>query len=126
MASLRTIHSAEATYQATRGTGKFATLSELGAEGLIDSKLASGTKNGYRFTVELTTDEVSGEGFAVVGVPMTYGNTGRRSFYVDETGVIRAGDNSGGPSTKMDLPLDSDLDYYDRTRRTDYRTRPVY
>ena|SRR5215217_2479708 len=126
MASLRTLHSAEATYQSTRGNGKFGTLSELAAEGLIDSKLATGTKNGYKFTVELTADELNYPGFSVVGVPMTYRSTGVRSFYIDETGVIRAGDNSGGPSTKMDLPLDNGSDFYDRTRQTNYRTQPVY
>ena len=108
MASLRTLHSAEATYQATRGEGKYGTLSELAAEGLIDSKLATGTKNGYNFTVELTTNEMNYPGFSVVGVPLTYRKTGIRSFFIDETGVIRAGDNSGGPSTKMDLPVDND------------------
>ena len=49
MASLRTLHSAEATYQATRGEGKYGTLSELAAAGLIDLKLATGSKNGYSF-----------------------------------------------------------------------------
>ena len=126
MASLRRIHSAEATYQSTRGAGKFGTLSELAAEGLIDSKLASGTKNGYNFTVELTTDEMNYPGFSVVGVPMTYRSTGTRSFFIDETGVIRAGDNSGGPSSKTDLPVDNGSDFYDRPRRADYRTQPVY
>ena len=128
--SLRTLHAAEATYQATKGAGNFGTLSELAAEGLIDSKLATGTKNGYKFTVELTTSEMNYPGFAVVGVPMTYGGveaTGIRSFYVDETGVIRGGDKFGRPATKEDRPLDSsDSDYFDRTRRTDYRTQPVY
>ncbi len=126
MSTLRTLHAAEATYQATRGQGQFGTLNELAAEGLIDAKLASGTKNGYTFTIELTTTEDDYPGFAVVGVPVTYRKTGLRSFYIDETGVIRAGDNSGGPSTKMDPPLDSDTNYYDRSRRTDYRTQPVY
>jgi type IV pilus assembly protein PilA len=126
MSSLRTLHAAEATYQATRGEGKFGTLSELAADGLIDSKLAKGTKNGYNFTIELTTNEMNYPGFSVVGVPMTYRSSGTRSFYVDETGVIRAGDNSGGPSTKTDLPVDNDLDFYDRSRRADYRGQPVY
>jgi len=124
--SLRTLHSAEATYQATRGQGKYGTLSELAAEGLIDSRLASGTKNGYVFTVELTTSDLNYPGFEVVGVPMTYGSTGIRSFYIDETGVIRGGDNSGGPSTKMDPPLSNDSDFYDRRRRVDYSAQPVY
>lgn len=126
LSSLRTLHAAEATYQATRGQGQFGTLNQLAAEGLIDSKLASGTKNGYNFTIELTTTDDNYPGFAVVGVPVTYRKTGVRSFFVDETGVIRAGDNSGGPSTKMDLPLGTDPDYYDRSRRTEYRTQPVY
>jgi len=128
--SLRTLHAAEATYQATKGAGNFGTLSELSAEGLIDSKLATGTKSGYKFTVELTTNETNYPGFAVVGIPMTYGGvegSGVRSFYIDETGVIRGGDKLGRPATKEDLPLNSSSnDFYDRSRRTDYRSQPVY
>ena len=128
--SLRTLHAAEATYQATKGAGNFGTLSELAAEGLIDSRLATGTKSGYKFTVELTTSEMNYPGFAVVGVPMTYGGvegSGVRSFYIDETGVIRCGDHFGRPATKEDLPVNSSSnDFYDRSRRTDYRTQPVY
>ena len=128
--SLRTLHAAEATYQATKGAGNFGTLSELAAEGLIDSKLATGTKNGYVFTVELTTNEMNYPGFAVTGVPMIYSgvsSSGIRSFYIDETGVIRGGNKLGRAATKEDLPLDnSDSEYYDRRRRTDYRTQPVY
>jgi type IV pilus assembly protein PilA len=125
ISSLRTLHAAEATFQATAGAGKFGTLNELAAANLIDSKLATGTKNGYNFTVEVTADG-DYPGFSVVGVPMTYRSSGLRSFYVDETGVIRGGDNSGGPSTKMDTPLGNDSDFYDRRRRTDYRAQPVY
>jgi len=128
--SLRTLHAAEATYQATKGAGNFGALSELAAEGLIDSRLATGTKSGYKFTVELTTNETNYPGFAVVGVPMTYGGveaTGIRSFYVDETGVIRGADKFGRPATKEDLPVDSsDRDFYDRRQRTEYRAQPVY
>lgn len=124
MSSLRTLASAEMAYQATTGAGKYGTLSELAAADLIDSRLATGTKNGYNFTVELTTNE-DYPGFEVVGVPMTYGNSGIRSFYIDETGVIRAGDKSGKPSTKMDPPLSSDYEH-DRSRRVEYRGQPVY
>ena len=124
--SLRTLHSAEATYQATRGQGKFGTLNELAAEGLIDAKLATGMKNGYVFTVEVTTTEEDYPGFTVVGVPETYRKTGVRSFYIDETGVIRAGDNHGAPSTKEDQPVDYELNNYDRRQRTNQRTQPVY
>ncbi|HSE18065.1 MAG TPA: DUF4190 domain-containing protein [Pyrinomonadaceae bacterium] len=126
MSSLRTLHAAEATFQATRGEGRFGTLNELAADNLIDLKLSTGTKNGYHFTVEVTTDELNYPGFTVVARPLTYRTDGIRSFYIDQTGVIRGADNAGGPSTKMDLPVDNTSEIEERTRRTDYRTQPVY
>ena len=121
MSTMRTIAAAEHTYQSIEM--KFGTLQELAAGGLVDEKLASGTKNGYTFTV--TIDNENPGAFEVTGVPETYGKTGTRSFYVDQTGVIRAGDNDGGPSTKMDEPVDSDDDFSMRPRRTDYVPHPA-
>jgi type IV pilus assembly protein PilA len=126
LSSLRTLASAEVTYQATRGNGQYGTLTDLASNGLIDSKLATGTKNGYTFRVEVTTNETNYPGFELVGVPMSYGNTGIRSFYLDETGVIRAGNNAGKPSSKMDQPVDHDYEFSDRSRRVDYSAQPVY
>jgi len=100
--SLITISQAETTY--LTAVGKYGTLAELATVGLIDANLGSGTKSGYKFTV--TVDSEDPETFEVIGVPVTYGSSGTRSFYLDETFIIRAGDNSGGPSTKMDPPLD--------------------
>ena len=122
--SLRQIASAQATYQST--TNKYATLEELAVQGLIDPKLGSGTKNGYKFTIELTTDEENVEGFAAVGIPENYRSSGIRSFYVDETSVVRAGDNHGGPSTKMDEPLNINADYPSRARGFEERPQAVY
>jgi type IV pilus assembly protein PilA len=103
--SLRTISSAEMYYQSQ--FQRYGTLQELATLNLIDQKLGSGVKNGYRFTVELTSAEGGGEGFAVSGVPTEYRSSGRRSFYVDETFVIRAADNQGSPSSISDAPLDA-------------------
>ena len=122
--SLREISAAEATFHSN--FDKFATLEELKAQGLITPGLGSGTRRGYNFTVELTTDETDVAGFAAVAVPETYRTSGMRSFYVDETAVIRAGDNHGGPSTKMDEPLDYDPDYSRRDRRVSDRPQTVY
>jgi type IV pilus assembly protein PilA len=122
--SLRQIAYAQATYQSN--FDKYATLEELAAQGLIDPKLGSGVKNGYNFTVELTTDEINVAGFAAVGIPESYRGSGIRSFYVDETAVIRAGDNQGGPSTKMDEPLNLNGDYPPRARRFEDRPQAVY
>ena len=120
--SLRMISNAEFTYQST--FAKFGTLQELAASGLIDRNLGSGTKNGYRFAV--TLDDSNPEAFEVTGVPETYGSSGTRSFYVDESFVIRAGDNFGGPSTKMDQPLETSSDSM-RTvdRRIQYVPQPA-
>lgn len=108
--SLRTISAAEMTYQSQYQ--RYGTLEELGAARLIDPKLASGTKNGYRFTLELTnvnaaaeTFDESSAGFAVSCVPLTYRSSGTRSFYVDETHILRGADNVGQPSSNSDPPL---------------------
>jgi type IV pilus assembly protein PilA len=122
--SLRQIASAQAVYQSTHS--KYATLEDLATQGLIDPKLGAGKKNGYNFAIELTTDEENMEGFAAVGMPETYRSSGIRSFYVDETSVIRAGDNHGGPSTNMDEPLNIEADYPPRARRFEDRRQPVY
>lgn len=124
MATLRRVASAEIEYRET--FEKYGTLEELAARNLIDSRLASGTQNGYHFTIELTTDESNAEGFAVVAVPVTYGSSGRRSFYIDESFVLRASDNHGAPSTKMDTPLDTNSDYPRLSRPVDYRPQGVY
>jgi type IV pilus assembly protein PilA len=108
--SLRTISSAEATYYSRYQ--KYGTLDQLGSQGLIDPNLASGTKNGYKFKLEIVMrEDPDPVGFEAVGVPITYPNSGRRSFYIDETGVIRAADNRGVEATRFDSPLDSNRDY---------------
>src|SRR6266480_1919279 len=43
--SLRTIHSSQATYQATSGNGAFGTMVNLTGQNLIDSVLGGGTKS---------------------------------------------------------------------------------
>jgi type II secretory pathway pseudopilin PulG len=116
--SLRKISAAEATYQAQ--FERYGTLEELATAALIDPALAGGVKNGYRFAVELRPADYSTRaGFEVTGVPVKYSSSGRRSFFTDETLVIRAADNHGGPSTVFDAPLNSDYEY--RTRRNGER-----
>jgi len=95
MAALRTIYAMEMQYQSQ--FGQFATsLSQLGppssagaaqgpsAAGLISAGLAGGTASGYNFTIAPNTT-----GYAVTAVPKIFGNTGRRTFYTDETGAVR-------------------------------------
>ena len=113
--SVGTIAQAEEMYYLN--FNKYATLDELGRADYVDSTLATGTGHGYKFSIDLTTDD-GVAGFAVTAVPIEYRSTGRRSFYVDESAIVRAADKSGGPPTKADEPLNSD--YPSRARHNDY------
>lgn len=120
--SLRTITASEYTFQSK--FGRYGTLEELRIAGLIDRGLASGKKNGYRFA--LTFDLEHPEVFELTSIPMSYGSSGTRSFYVDETFVIRGADNSGGPSTKLDPPLGTGSDSMSTfERRPEYDLQPA-
>lgn len=106
VSTLRTIFSSEATYQATAGNGDFGSLRELSKEGLINSVVAAGQKNGYLFKIRV--EKASSESrsfFEAHAIPKTYGETGRRSFFVDESGTIRSADKNGKEATANDEPI---------------------
>lgn len=63
-----------------------ANLQELGQSALIDSILASGTKQGYAF--ELYNGPQSEFEWFAIADPLVPGETGLRFFYVDQSGVI--------------------------------------
>jgi type IV pilus assembly protein PilA len=100
VSALRVIATAQQTYSAQLPTRGFACdLSMLGPgtdggsgsskANLIDATLARGTKNGYRFRI---THCAPGDGvvtqYRATAIPVVAGNTGKRSFCVDETGSI--------------------------------------
>ena len=87
------IHQAETQYYSQ--FGKYATnLVQLGppvsgadgpeAANIIPKVLADGKKNGYIYTLAATAG-----GYSVQAVPESFGNSGRRTFYSDQTLVIR-------------------------------------
>jgi type IV pilus assembly protein PilA len=96
MAAIRqisTIHTAQTQYYSQ--FGKFAeSLQQLGppasgqagvgAADLIPGDLALGEKTGYIFSVAATK-----EGYTVTAVPKAFNNTGRRTFFSDQSLVIR-------------------------------------
>jgi type IV pilus assembly protein PilA len=105
--SLRTIHGANATYQATTGNGNYApgasdstTWGGAGGAGaalntanLIDGVLAAGTKSGYNFTYN-SYQFVTGANppsFALRAMPQTANGitaTGTRNFGITTDGVL--------------------------------------
>ncbi len=96
MAAIRqitTIHQAETQYYSQ--FGRYAvSLAELGppasgaatpaASDLIPKVLADGKNSGYLFNVVATPT-----GYSVTAVPEAFGNSGRRTFFSDQTLVIR-------------------------------------
>src|SRR5437867_3738111 len=96
--SLHMIASAEAQYRSGKGAGSFGSIDQLIADEMISKEFIE--NHGYRF--ELT---LSGTKFEVTAVPVEYGKTGKTSYYVDETGVVRGADHGGGIATLSDRPI---------------------
>jgi type IV pilus assembly protein PilA len=107
IASLRTLHGAQMTYNATSGNGNFAAaLTNLSAVSLIDQVLASGQKSSYAFTGGVTV--------ASATVPATFWystiptsptgltQTGTRRFGIDTPGVIVADPTEASLGTHFD------------------------
>jgi type IV pilus assembly protein PilA len=91
--SVRTVGSAQATYQSTSGGGKnFAvSLTVLNADGQVDSALSSGVKSGYNFACTGTASSTTLPSyFNTTANPQSSGTfgTGNRSFSSNETFVI--------------------------------------
>ena len=95
VAQLRTIKKAEDLHFAKHGS--YATAEELVEAGLLAHAPTAG---GY--TIELT---VTDDGYVVEAVPDEYGPDGRRSFYLDERGVVRGDDHEGGAPEPTDPPV---------------------
>jgi type IV pilus assembly protein PilA len=96
--SVRTINTGEVNYAAScPAVGFSATLIELntgavcaGGKGIIDPVLAANKKSGYVFAYTPTQggDNLN-DTYTQTGIPATVGTTGQRSFFSDQTGVIR-------------------------------------
>jgi len=92
VAAIKAIHTGQVQYLSQYG--RYATsLTELGppasgnpnasAADILGNDLTNGEKQGYKFTVTGTPG-----GYIVNAVPDTYGSTGSRTFYSDQSMVI--------------------------------------
>ncbi|HEX7957602.1 MAG TPA: hypothetical protein VF508_11700, partial [Pyrinomonadaceae bacterium] len=93
--TLQRIAAAEAAYKEEKENGRFGTLEELIAAELLEKTFLEHVD----YAVEL---KVSADKFEATATPKNYGKTGRRSFYLDETGTLRAADRKGQPATPDD------------------------
>ena len=121
--SLRTLNTAEITYNTTYpGTGFACSLSAMGPPsgstaassanaGMIDANLAAGTKSGYKFAFLNATCNPSGgitTTYDIKADPVSPGTTGQRYFCTDLSGVLQYNsatftDSSGVCSTGTPL-----------------------
>jgi hypothetical protein len=82
----------------SKNAGRYATLEQLLAENFV----STGPMKTEGYKVEVS---VSGSQYQITAVPIEYGKTGRRSFFADESGIVRSGDHGGAPATVSDRPL---------------------
>lgn len=91
IAAIRTLHTAQVEFYSEYGRYA-ASLTELGPRGaaspsaadLIGNDLAVGEKSGYKFTLTATP-----EGYAINADPVAFNSGAGRTFYSDQTLVIR-------------------------------------
>jgi hypothetical protein len=98
MGRLQAIGVAEQTYSVT-GDGAYATMEQLLDRGLIADP-SQGKLSVYKFDVRVTE-----HGFQATAVPAKYGITGKRSFYLDESRIMRGADKGGAAAGPADPPL---------------------
>ena len=122
--SLRTINTANATYQTTYGHSFAPTATALGGAtlgpgvtppctqaNLVDPVLGTdpATKSGYTFVYVATTPDNSDTTcgsmtlYNITATPVTENGTGIRGFYTDQTGVIRYDPNGNATAASTVL-----------------------
>ena len=92
---LRSIVTAEMAYQ-MESAGEYASLDTLVEKRFMPDP-SHGKLTGYRFNVR-----VKSGGFEATAEPERYGITGKRSFFVDESRVLRGGDKHGATASALD------------------------
>jgi len=74
------------------------------AAGLLDTELASGVRNGYKFRYVISGGSTLGAPakYEIAATPETYGRTGRRSFFRDLSGGLHGADRQGAVGNELD------------------------
>ncbi|HJT66086.1 MAG TPA: type II secretion system protein [Pyrinomonadaceae bacterium] len=106
--SLRTIHSAQITYQATTGSGSYAAnIATLLGQKLVDPVLGGGSKSGYDFAIIDQGGSYATAVFGAYAYPTStsgVGQTGTRTFGITEVGIMRGDtDLSAIPASRADI-----------------------
>jgi type IV pilus assembly protein PilA len=114
--SIRTINTTSVQYSTTYGGFPPSLLALGGPAGgtanassaeLIDAVLAGGTKSGYSFSYTTGATDSNGNllSYTMTAVPTSSGVTGQRTFFTDQTGVIRADATGSGVASLNSTPI---------------------
>ncbi len=95
ISALYMISYAEIQYKEGKGAGSYGTIEQLIADDMVQKDLIE--NHGYK--IELTS---SGNKFEITAVPTEYGKTGKTSYYMDQTSVLRGADRAGAAATMSD------------------------
>ncbi len=95
---LRQLAKAEKVY-AKKHQNRYASVELLAKAKEVDFKAESLQDEYYRFEFKL---KPNGKGYEVTATPIKYGRLGRQSFFIDESGKLRAADKQGAPATVTD------------------------
>ncbi len=97
------IVASQISYSMTMGSGSYtADLKALQKAGLNEDLVGSGISGGYVFSISGSSSE-----FNVQARPLVFGSTGTRSFFSDQTGIIRYTE-ADGMATSHSLSLNQD------------------
>ncbi len=96
---LHLIANGEENYKKTAGNGSYGSIDELVEHKMLGQEMLD--KYGYRFVIS-----TNAHGFEAVATPVEYGKSGKRSFFIDQSGVVRGDDKGGGPATVADKPVE--------------------
>ncbi len=95
---LREVSKGQELYRHRHSPAGYGTLVQLAGDGLIADIIATGHKSGYSFTMPAAPTAGT---YSLLATPDL--NAGNRSFFVDESGVIRA--TTGGAASAASPPL---------------------
>lgn len=105
--SLRSIYTAQVAYYETYGAGNYGSADRLLETNLNTSGFViAGFSAGYDFTMTIIArSPTEPSRFIIKIVPQQYNRSGVRSFYLDQTGVLRGADKRGEPADETDSPI---------------------
>jgi hypothetical protein len=90
---LKRLVAVEAMY-AQQNNGAFGDLAALIKATLMSNEISDPKALGYNFTI---TVGAGGKSYVATAEPTRHGHTGKLSFWMDQTGVIKKADNGGKP-----------------------------